>query len=129
MLRSMLVCLVLASLLPGCGTSGPQTVQVRAQDAATTVRLRRGDQLAVVLAGNPTTGYTWEQSAGAPAILQLAGEPKFKPDSEAVGAGGLVTTTFRAVGTGKTTLTLIYHRTFEPGVAPEQTFSVEVEVS
>ena len=32
----------------------------------------------------------------------------------------------RAVGTGKTTRAPLYHRTFEPGVAPEQTFSVEV---
>jgi inhibitor of cysteine peptidase len=115
-------------ILAGCGVQGPATVQVREQDSGGTIELHRGDRLVVVLEGNPTTGYTWEQVAGDAAIIESAGEPTFTPDSQALGAGGTVTVPFTAVGAGQTTLQLAYHRTFEPGVSPLKTFEVTAVV-
>lgn len=125
-----LVGLLLAMLgLAACGLLGTQAVRLREQDAGRTIELRQGDRLDIVLGGNPTTGYQWEQTAGAPAILRPAGAPTFTPDSQAVGAGGSVTLPFEAAGAGETTLTLIYHRSFEPAVPPLQTFTVTIRVT
>lgn len=127
--RQLLAIIPICVLLAACGTSSPRTVQVREQNSGDTVALRRGDQLVVALEGNPTTGYTWEQIAGDATIVKLTGEPTFKPDSQALGAGGLLTFQFVAAGAGQTTLTLIYHRSFEPNVAPLKTFTVNVGVT
>lgn len=127
--RQLLAIISICALLAACGTPSPRTVEVREQNAGDAVALRRGDQLVVALEGNPTTGYTWEQVAGDATIVKLTGEPAFKPDSQALGAGGLVTFQLAAVGAGQTKLTFIYHRSFEPNVAPLKTFTVSVGVT
>jgi inhibitor of cysteine peptidase len=127
----LLLYIITASLiLAACGGQGARTVQVREQDAGRTVALSRGDRLAVVLEGNPTTGYTWEQSAGDASILKPAGEPTFTPASQGIGAGGEVSIPFLAAGDAKLMrIALIYHRAFEPNVPPLKTFTVEIAVS
>jgi inhibitor of cysteine peptidase len=123
------LCVIVGLLiLAACGVWGPDTVQVREQDSGGTVELHRGDRLVVVLEGNPTTGYVWEQVAGDAAVIGSAGEPTFTPESQALGAGGTVSVPFTAVGAGQTTLKLAYHRTFEPGVPPLKTFEVTAVV-
>jgi inhibitor of cysteine peptidase len=112
-------------ILAACGAS---RVQLREQDTGRTIELRRGDRLEVVLAGNPTTGYAWEQVGDDNAVLKPAGDPTFQPDSRAVGSGGVVTVPFEASGVGRTTLTLVYHRAFEPNVPPLKTFEVGIVV-
>jgi len=130
MSRLLLQCVIAASLvLAACGAQSPHTVRVREQDAGRTVALRRGDRLAVVLEGNPTTGYAWEQIAGDAAVIEPAGEPAITPNSGALGASGVVTMPFLAAGAGRITLTLIYHRTFEPKVPPLKTYTVEIVVA
>jgi inhibitor of cysteine peptidase len=112
-------------ILAACGAS---RVQLHEQDAGRTIELRRGDQLEVVLPGNPTAGYGWEWVDGDNAVLKSAGEPAFQPDARALGSGGVVTVPFEASGAGQTTLTLVYRRAFEPNVPPLKTFEVGIVV-
>jgi inhibitor of cysteine peptidase len=84
--------------------------------------------LVIALEGNPTTGYTWETAPDSSDVVALQGEPQFKADTSALGSGGTMTLQFKAVKQGTAPLKLIYHRTFEPGVAPLQSFDVTVVV-
>lgn len=130
MLRITVALITTAMLLivGGCGPAGGSARQLREQDSGQTVELRAGDRLEVILAGNPTTGYTWEQTAGDPAILKLAGEPSYTSESTLAGAGGTYVFRYAAVAPGETTLTLIYHRSFEPDVPPLKTFTAPIVV-
>ena len=89
---------------------------------------RIGDQLVVVLEGNPTTGYLWEVEAVDESTLQQVGETEFLSDSNVPGSGGKLTLCFQAMATGQTTLRLVYHRPWEEDVEPLKTFKVNVAV-
>lgn len=56
------------------------------------------------------------------------GEPVFVSDGAAVGSGGTYTFRFKGKQAGDGRLGLIYHRTFESGVPPEQTYTLSVTV-
>jgi inhibitor of cysteine peptidase len=90
--------------------------------------VKQGANVNITLAGNPTTGYTWEVSPGGSSVLEQQGDPAFKPDSSAVGSGGMMTLQFKAAQAGTINLKLIYHRTFEANVAPLHTFEVTIVV-
>lgn len=130
MLRITIALITTATLLlvGGCGSTGASTRQLYEQDSGQTVELRTGDQLEIILDGNPTTGYTWEQTEGDGAVVKLAGEPSYTSESTLVGAGGTYVFRFAAAAPGQTTLTLIYHRSFEPDVPPLKTFTAPIIV-
>ena len=109
--------------------SGP-ALTLDEQDNGTTVALKPGDTVAIVLEGNPTTGYGWtvDLSDEDAAILEQVGEPSYVPDSGLIGAGGTYTFTFRALAAGDATLALHYSRAWE-SVPPLKTFSVTVAVA
>src|SRR5512143_609515 len=121
---------ILIALLTSCASATqPGLKQLTDKDAGSTVQLRIGDNLEVALVGNPTTGYTWEVSPAADALVEQQGEPQFKADSNAIGAGGIMTLKFKAVKEGAASLKLIDHRTFEPNVPPLQTFEVKLVIA
>jgi predicted secreted protein len=62
------------------------------------------------------------------AILRQVGEPEFNADSEMLGAPGTLTLRFEAVEAGQMDLRLVYHRPWETGVEPLETFTVQVTV-
>lgn len=105
-----------------------QAVTATADHDGGSVELDVGDELEVALPGNPSTGYNWHVGAVDAAVLERAGEPTFKPQSELVGAPGLVRLRFTAVGKGSTTLELVYQRTFEEA-PPLDTYVLQVDVS
>jgi len=121
------VALVVLSL-GACGPAAPKQLNLSEKDAGSTVQLRAGDTLEVVLEGNPTTGYQWEVGGGDPAVIRQVGEAQFQPDTSAIGSPGKITLRFTAVAAGQTALKLIYHRSFEPNVPPVKTFEVTVVV-
>lgn len=123
------LCLVALSLLASCSSaSSATTLNLTETDAGKSIDLKVGDTLQITLAGNPTTGYTWEALPLDPEILSQQDDPSFQADSNAVGSGGKLTLTFQAVTAGKARLELVYRRSWETGVAPLQTFEVEVTV-
>ncbi len=97
-------------------------------DAGSSVDLRTGDRLSVRLAGNPTTGYSWELAAVNHRVLASAAEPGFQASSTAVGAGGIFAFEFVAAAAGHTALRLAYRRPWEKRRRPARTFSVRVTV-
>jgi inhibitor of cysteine peptidase len=73
-----------------------------------------GDIGRVILAGNPTTGYTWHYTVSDSSVLALVSkdyEPS--PGSGLVGAGGAYVWNFKALKAGKATLTFKYYRDWE----------------
>jgi len=103
-------------------------VTLSEEDAGSTVELRVGDTMEVVLDGNPTTGFSWETAAIDASVLKQLGEPGFEPYTNLIGSGGKFTFRFQAVSSGQTLLRLVYHRPWETEVPPEKTFEVTVVV-
>jgi inhibitor of cysteine peptidase len=99
------------------------------EDSGTTITVKVGDIIQVVLKGNPTTGYTWTPSLSEQdaSILEQMGEPGYVSDSNLIGAGGTYTYRFKALKAGEATLKLVYARVWE-SVPPLETFSVTVKV-
>ena len=94
------------------------------------VALTIGGSLAITLDSNPSTGYSWQLLPMKRAILQQQGEPEYTPPAQPLpGAGGQHTFLLVALGVGRSTLTLVYKRSFEPNAAPAQTFTVHVTVA
>jgi inhibitor of cysteine peptidase len=115
-------------LFAGCNSAGE--VMLEESDNGGQISLEIGQILSITLPSNPTTGYSWEAIALEQAILAQSGNPEYVSEAEGdlVGAGGTETFRFEAVASGEAQLTLIYHRQFEEGVEPIDTFSVTVEV-
>jgi inhibitor of cysteine peptidase len=124
----LLTLLIALTVATGCS---PQQQEVKAtiDDAGREMQLKKGQTLVVTLEGNPTTGYSWEVAEPLDdQVLRLTGEPEFKAESEALGAGGVQILRFETVNAGKTTLKLAYRRSWEKGVEPLNTFSIQVVV-
>jgi inhibitor of cysteine peptidase len=136
----IMLSVLLAALLfsaAGCSGAVPLSTPISPSNALTeadngkTVNLNVGEMLVVRLASNPSTGYSWETKGLNTQILEQVGDAVFEsPDTppDLVGAGGTLVLTFKALEPGTTTLTLVYHRSWETDVAPLQTFSVTVAV-
>ena len=76
---------------------------------ATPVTVRKGQTFALTLRSNPTTGYIWQ--LGKPpedGVIQFIDNQYRRDKSGLVGAGGREIWTFKAVGTGETTIDLKY---------------------
>lgn len=123
----IVVCLFLLMNCSASNPTNPSLVVLEEIDNGKTMTIRTGGTLQIQLEGNPTTGYAWEVDSLDSAILQFK-DRTFTPESEAVGAGGVVTLSFTAMAAGRTHLKLIYHRPWEEGIAPLKTFEAIVVV-
>ena len=133
MQRITLILTALLTVLTLGACSQPQSVQVSppeqlpiaTSDNGTKVNAFVGQELVITLNGNPSTGYTWETKDLDPTMFLQVGETQFTSSNPTlVGSGGTQTLTIRTLKTGTATLTLVYHRPWETGVAPADTFSV-----
>lgn len=123
------LCLFLALVLAsaaGCGSS--QEIKVEDADDGRQIELAKGQILAISLESNPSTGYGWEAVDLDESLLQKKGDPEFTSRSDLVGASGVETLHFEAVGAGTATLKLVYHRSWEKDVEPLKTFSVQIMI-
>ncbi len=79
-----------------------------------------GDDVTVLAAGNPTTGYRWISKQGIPSIYRHPAQGKF-------GKMGIFEFAFEASqeNSGKV-LTFVYLRTWEKNVPPRSTCKVKV---
>jgi inhibitor of cysteine peptidase len=111
-------------LLTGC----EKMVKVDSSMNGSSVTFEQGQQMVLKLTSNPTTGYDWEITGLDTSILQQTGEVDYKSDSMLIGSGGTDTWTFKAVGSGNTHLTLVYHRSWEKDIQPLETFELDIEV-
>lgn len=109
-------------LLGACSTA--RTLNL--DDDGMRIELETGDEVELVLPGNPSTGYEWVMTE-APPNLQQVGEPEFVPESDLIGAGGEFHFRFKATEPGTAQLSLSYERPFEE-VEPLDAFEIEVTV-
>jgi inhibitor of cysteine peptidase len=109
-------------LLGAC--SAAQTLNL--DDDGMRIDLETGEEVELVLPGNPTTGYQWVVTE-APSILEPVGEAEFVAESDLIGAGGEFHFRFRAIEPGTAQLSLTYERPFEE-VEPLDAFEIEVTV-
>jgi inhibitor of cysteine peptidase len=111
----------------------PIEVHVDQSDTDSQLEIEKGQILVVTLESNPSTGYRWELVENQETILEPIGEAEFKPSETSepplVGAGGWEIFRFKAISSGQMTLQLVYHRSWEEGAEPINTFSIEVIVN
>jgi len=130
MLRKILSHVILALvLIPLTACSSAKQIALTAGDNGSQVEIKVGGEIVITLDGNPSTGFTWEANNLDASMFEQVGEPAFNSSNPGlVGSGGTLTLIFKALKAGSSTLTLVYHRPWETGVDPIDTFTVTVIV-
>jgi len=128
MKKILMVVLTLFMLSLSLTACSSNKVEISADANGQTIDLTTGQKLVVSLESNPTTGFDWEITEIDQAVIKQSGESEYKSESDLLGAGGVRTFTFEAVATGTSTLKLIYHRSWEKDIPPEQEFTVTINV-
>lgn len=105
-------------LMPLLAFSGPwparaDTLQINAANNYQTLSLNLGQPLELSLQSNLTTGYAWSIAAAPDKSILTQTANYFVPISSLVGAGGTEYWIFKAVGTGSTSISLVYSRPWE----------------
>lgn len=118
-------------LLAACRErQGPENIFIADEaDSGQTVTMGPGDVLRVTLRENRTTGYFWSIATNDEAILTPIGEPDYVVESDAIGAGGVVTYQFEAVAPGTNVLRMVNAFQQETAVEPAELFELTVIVT
>jgi inhibitor of cysteine peptidase len=96
-------------------------------DSGRTVEVRAGETIALELPENATTGYTWTFD-GLDERIVTAHESGFARDSEAVGSGGVMRWSLRAVAPGTAQVRLKLWRRWEGDASVQRRYAVTVNV-
>jgi inhibitor of cysteine peptidase len=96
----------------------------RYADPGTTIQVAANEKFALELAGNPTTGYTWQITADSQ-FLELLGQ-EFEAGGEGVGAGGREVFHFHALTTGETEIACEYRRPWDTETRDTRHFRVAI---
>ena len=119
----------LAAAACGGGGAGPENVYIADEDDnGQSVTMGVGDMLQLMLAENPTTGYTWAIVTNDEDVLAPSGEPAYEVESEAIGAGGTKTFMFQALAPGTSVLQMVNAMQWETPVVPAETFELTIQV-
>ena len=94
----------------------------RYTDPGTAIQAVVGEEFAIELAGNPTTGYTWQVQVDSQ-YLELHSQT-FEPGGEGIGAGGMEVLRFRVLAAGETEIACGYQRPWEEEVLESRRFQV-----
>jgi len=96
----------------------------RFDNPAQAIQVGIGQTFAIALAGNPTTGYTWQAGVDEEYLESIGKE--FEPRGQGVGAGGQEVLRFRALRAGETGITCAYRRPWETEAHDTKRFSVRI---
>jgi inhibitor of cysteine peptidase len=124
----IVLALVLATAACGGDGGGGGDIELTEADSGGSVEASVGDEITISLAGNPTTGYTWNVLQPRNADVVAFDDRDYEAESDAVGAGGTEELTFEAVAAGEATIELGYFQPWEPGQV-DRTFTATVTVS
>jgi inhibitor of cysteine peptidase len=89
------------------------------------IQVAAGETFAVTLAGNPTTGYTWQVGVDQQHLELI--DQTYTPGGEGVGAGGQEVFTFRARAAGKTGIACEYRRPWDKEARETKRIEVIIE--
>jgi inhibitor of cysteine peptidase len=119
--------IIVFTFMLGCADNALAGVSMKLSenDSGKTVEICVGDELEIMLPGNPTTGYVWEVDSLASTVLEL-GKAHFIASDNAIGAGGMEVIKFHAIAAGTGVIKLLFHRPFEQNMPPLKTFNVTV---
>jgi inhibitor of cysteine peptidase len=118
----------------GCATSTPPPPpppRITLSEPGGQVALAVGQELALDLQANATTGYAWELVPPVPEMLTTTDPGTYRPATTSeprVGAGGSTSFVFRAARPGKGVLQLVYRRPWEHDIPPARTVRIDVDV-
>jgi inhibitor of cysteine peptidase len=101
------------------------------QHIAKAIEIAEGGVVTVSLGSNPSTGFSWNETAQieAPAVLEQTDSKVLPSEKEGlVGASGSQVWTFKALQKGTTTVSLEYGRPWEGGEKGVWTFELTVTV-
>ena len=126
-------------LLSACAEAAPgieaeptgQTLVITPAIKGNSANLNVGDILEVQIPTIPTEGFEWQVQNLDTNILLQEGIAVYTEDTYPISAGGITTLRFKAVGSGKTNLSLLYVNT-PSGETPsmsKQSFGMPVEVN
>ncbi len=121
--------LLVVGLLAGC--TNKDEVRLTADQLNGILGMRTGETLVIELPANPSAGYAWEVDDLDTALFEPVGETEFvqeKNDEGLVGVPETQIIRLKAIASGKTTLKLIYLRSFEQGVDPLDTKWLDVDI-
>ncbi|MFA6170482.1 MAG: protease inhibitor I42 family protein [Candidatus Margulisiibacteriota bacterium] len=127
-LTVFLLALALFALIAGCLSLPGGTERLSEKDNGGDLHLTVGDTLIITLNANPTTGYNWEIESLNPLLLEQRGQAQFHAQSQAIGAPGKMTFTFKAIAPGTCALGLVYRRPWEKNVSPIGIFKVTLTI-
>jgi predicted secreted protein len=126
--------MAISLLLSACANTGvtpdPKTVVVTPAIKGNSAMLSLGDTLELQIPTIPKAGFEWQVQNLDTAILEQEGTGMYAKDPDPNSAGGVVTFQFTAIGTGKTTVNLLF---VSPSIGEvpalsSNSFSVTVEV-
>ncbi|WP_237155457.1 protease inhibitor I42 family protein [Oryzibacter oryziterrae] len=127
--RLMLCAAVLLPIagLPACADDTAAAVALGAKANGQTVKIAVGSEISILLDENVTTGYSWDVVKSDPALVSLSGHESQPAATPMPGAPGKVLFRLKAIAAGTSVIELGYRRPWETGVAPVETFSLNVE--
>ena len=127
--KNLILFALIAVLILATACSSPQSTILTTTNNGNQVEVKVGGQIIIKLDGNPSTGYTWEAKDLDATMFTQVGDPVFDSSNPGlVGSGGTLTLTFKTLKAGTSPLTLVYHRPWETGVDPTNTFTVTLKV-
>ncbi len=94
-------------------------------DETQEITVKRGSEFTINLKENPSTGYQWTPHIGKNIIRMV--DRSYRSDSDRIGAGGVVTFTFKAESSGGSVITFRYERPWEGKALKTRTYVITVE--
>ncbi len=132
-LAQLLVLLSVASRAADVQPMSASTVSVPAPVVAGPAEgtIAVGDIFMITLPCNPTTGFQWDVKSVNRKVALPKGPVTYHPIAGTeglMGAGGRCTLDVQGMKPGKTTVVLVYHRAWEKGKKPAETFKSKLTV-
>ncbi len=104
---------------------GETVVELTQQDSGGRRTARIGEELSVVLAENPTTGYRWHSEIDETRLEPT--EDRYEGPAEPRGAAGVHRVTFKVIRAGPARLRLVKRRAWEDVAVEEFHIDLDVE--
>jgi inhibitor of cysteine peptidase len=116
---------LLVALGAGCSSSVKTYTE-----GSQVINVAVNEELTIALESNPTTGFSWQSDYDKTLLNLVSNEYKAKEvDKNVVGSGGTQYFKFKALKSGKATVTLSYRRPWETPSANDkkQTFNITIK--
>ncbi len=107
---------------------GSAPITLTEADNGREITLRRFALIRIRLAGNPSTGYSWEITNLDRTVIRPLKQVVERGEGNLAGRPQPTVVTLKALKRGDTTLELTYRRSWEKDVAPAKTFRIKIIV-